>query len=434
MAAEKFSQINLPVSVEIETIRKAVNQLIDDAFQRSDFKVATNDKTLRIKAEKTKEIALTFGHSRIGYTLPLKIHIKKFMPATALEVEATGEILLNLSSEISIEPDWKLSTQTAITEFSWLEKPVLRVGLFGLPVKLVVNTILRKRKKRLCAAIDTELAKIIDLQSYVNKAWLALQSQLVLHDTFHAWLKIRPKSMGMSPLNAVGKFIKSTISMKAMIQIVLGEKPALQSPAPLPLFSQFAEAGEDFSLHLDALIGFREAEIIVKKFLAGKSFSKYMMTAQVIDVKLKGEDKNIIAELLLDGSFNGWVLLKIAPFLEKEKNEQGCKLLDYTLNTRSLTWRLIDWLTHQMIEKKLEKQLRSMLENTTPAIMTQIRQRLKNFEITDHVFLHGELDHLKVENPEVKAERLEVTVKAVGSLNLYITKFELEGITPQDQD
>lgn len=434
MAAEKFSQINIPVRAEIETIRKVVNQLIDDAFQRSDFHVATDDDTLRIKAEKTKDITLTFGHNRIGYTLTLKIHIKKFMPATALEVEATGEILLNLSSEISIEPDWRLSTQTTITTFSWLEKPVLRIGLFGLPVKLVVNTILRKRKKRLCAAIDAELAKIIDLQNLVNKTWHTLQSQLALYGLIRLQLNIFPKYVGMSPLNADGKFIKSTVVVKAFLQVILEEKPALQSPAPLPSFSQFAEADEGFSLHLDARIGFREAENMVKKFLSGKRFSKYMMTVQVIDVKLKGEDKNLVVELLLTESFKGWISLKIAPFFDSKNHKPNFELMSYTLKTKNLAFRLIDLLAHRMIEKKLKEQLRLMLEKITPAILSLIRQRLEKIEISDHVFLRGDLDHLKVENPKVKAEHLEVSVMASGKLNLFIDKFNTGKIAPPDQD
>lgn len=428
MEESTLSRVNIPIILSIKEINAMINKLIYGVFYESGNLADEKNGDVHIKAEKTQDISISFDNDHVNYRVPLKIRIKKNIPITALEVEVEGEIALSFTTYFKIEEDWKFKTQTEFVNFEWLQKPHLRLGLFDLPIKFIVDIILKKSKTKVCTAIDQGLIKNFDLQNYISEAWKILHSPILLSDEFGLWLYLFPKKVGMTPLVADADFIKSTIMVHTYASAVIGEQPKLVEEAPLPPFQSTANIEEDFYLYLKTKTTFAEAEYIARKYLIGQTFSKGKQSVNVLDVKIYKKEDNIAVEMSLTGAYKGSVLVEGKPVFDMEKNEIEIKNPEYKLQTRNLLIRFFNWLFHRGIIKWLKRHLHFQLTDNLNEVMNLLEKKLENFEVKDNVFLNGNLSKLKVESIQMDENALKVTIITSGKLSLFINKIAIQKI------
>jgi Domain of unknown function (DUF4403) len=423
MGESNLSQVSVPIKLKIAEIEKLINEQIDGVLYKNNELAGENADNLKIKAEKAEDISISFDGSHINYRVPLKIWIKKEIAFTA--VEAEGAIALRFSTEYKIEKDWKLTTRTQVLDYDWLQKPHLRFGVLELPIKFIVNTILEKSKTLLCTTLDEELAKNFDLQKQINDAWKTLQSPILASEEFDLWITILPTKVGMTPLLSDGEIIKSTIMVQTYTNALIGEKPEIKQPVPLPAFQLLADIEESFSLHLNTDISYEKAEKIAQKYVIGQTYSFGKRSVKVEGLKLYGTGDQFVLETDLTGSFKGNIRLTGRPVFDREKNEIEIKSLEYQLETKSLLIRVFNWLFQRRIKKTLKKYSRIQLSEKLNELMITAEKELENFEIAENVFLNGKLCKLEIKNLQLNDKGLEVSITSTGKINLFIKKIDL---------
>ena len=351
----KLSKINVPVTLKIEEIEATINNLIDGVLYENTNLADDDDDDLKIRAEKAENISISFDSSHINYRVPLKLWVKKIIPITLVEVEVEGVIALSLSTEYKIEKNWKLTTSTNIIEYEWLQKPQLKIGLFNLPIKFIINTILDRGKKLICTTLDKELAKNFDLRKTVNEAWKTIQSPILIAEEFDLWLNILPVKVGMAPLISDGRILKSIVTVHTYAEVEIGEKPIVEKEDPLPPFQFSAEIEDGFDVHLKSEITYSEAQKIARKYVIGLVFSKSIFNIKIEDLKLYGKGEKIAVETKLTGSYRGEVFFEGKPVFDPEKNEIEIQNPEYKLITKNILIRIINWLFGWAIKKILKK-------------------------------------------------------------------------------
>lgn len=426
MEESTLSYVNIPIILSIKEINAMINKLIYGVFYENGNLADEDTGDVHIKAEKTQDISISFENDHVNYRVPLKIRVKKIIPVTALEVEVEGEIALSFKTCFNIEEDWKFSTQTEFINFDWLQKPHLRLGLFDLPIKFIVNIILKKSKKLVCSTIDQGLIKNFDLQNYMSEAWKILHSPILLSEEYGLWLSLFPKKVGMTPIVADADFIKSTIMVQTYANALIGEQPKIVRDIPLPPFQFSANIKEDFYLYLMTKTTFADAENIARKYLIGQTFSKGRRSVNVLDVKINRKEDNLAVEIRLTGAYKGSVLVEGKPVFDMDKNEIEIKNPEYKLHTRNLLIRFFNWLFYRFIIKWLKRHLHFQLTENLNEVMNLLEKKLENFEVKDNVFLNGNLSKLKVESIQMDEKSLMVTIISSGKLSLFINKIAIQ--------
>ncbi len=424
MEKSNLSRVNVPITMKIKEIEETINNQIEGVFYENSE--VTNDETegVKIKAEKTENISISLDGSYINYRVPLKLRIKKGIAFTSIEAE--GEIALSLSTEYKIEKNWKLTTHTKVIEYKWLQKPHLHLGIIDLPIKFIANTILKKSKTLLCTTLDKELAKNFDLQSYVNEAWKMLQSPILMAEEFNLWLNISPVKVGMTPLISDGETIKSTVMVQTYANALIGEKPKSEKQLQLPPYQLLDDLYEDFHLSLNTEINYLEAEKIMKKYVIGQTFSRWNRSVKVENIAFYGKAEKVVIETKLTGSFNGDICLKWKPDYNPEKKEIEAEKLEYELKTNNILIRFINWLFNRRIKKILKKQIDIQINENLTELSNKIKKELENYEISENVFLRGNLSKLDVESIQSHEKGLNLTIDSAGKLNLLINKITIK--------
>ena len=422
----KLSQISLPITLKIEEIETAINDQIDGVlYENSNLNDDSNDD-FEIRAEKPENISVTFDSSHIDYRVPLKVWIKKMIPITKLEVEVEGAIALSLSTEYKIENEWKLTTQTHLIEHEWLQKPQLKMGLFNLPIKFILNTVLEKSRTLLCNAIDKELAKNFDLQSIVKEAWKQIQAPIQLDDQFGIWLRVMPEKVGMTPLMSDGEHIKSTITVQTYAEAVIGEKPKPSKEEPVPPFLLSTEIKDGFDLHLKTFIDYSEAEKIAHKIIVGQTIPISLFTIKIIDLKLSGKGEKVVIETKFSGSFSGNILFEGIPEFDQKIDRIKIKQPDYKLITKNILLRFINWISKGIIINRLKKLLNFPVKENMDIVVQKIGKLLENYEVADEVILTGNLSNLDITNIQFEEKGLNLSISSMGKLSLHINKIEIK--------
>ncbi len=423
MEESNLSKINLPVVLKIKELEETINHQIDGVLFKNGDLADENADNLKIKAEKTENISISFDDSQINYRVPLRVLIKKEIASA--QVDAKGEIALSLSTKFKIEKNWKLTTHTQVVGYKWLQKPYLQVGLFKLPIKFIANTILKKSKSLLCTTLDEEIAKNFDHQQYIREAWKVLQSPFLASEEYSIWIILSPAKAGMTPLVSDGEFINSTIMLQTFAKAIIGEKPTIKRQIPLPPFQSLENINESFYLNLETEILYSEAEKNARKFMLGKSFSLGIGKTKVEDLKLSGNVDQFLVEVKLSGIFNGDISVVGKPVLDTKKNEIEIGGLEYKLKTPNILIRFFNWLFHRRIKIFLKKHTRVQLTEKINQLINLAEKELENYEITENVFLNGNLNKLKIKNIQLYQQALKVTITSSGMLNLFIKKIEL---------
>lgn len=429
----KLSKVSLPITINLKEIETTINEQIDRVLFENKNLNDDGDHDFEIRAEKPEDISVVFESSHIRYRVPLKIWIKKVVPIVLLEVEVEGAIAMSLSTEFKIEKDWKLTTVTRVIEHEWLEKPQIRIGLFDLPIKFILNTVLEKSEKYLSKSLDKALAKHFDLQKIAQKAWKQIQAPIQVDEELGIWLIIRPEKVGMTPLMSDGEHLKGTIMVQTYAAAVIGEKPTSINEDPVPSFHLSTEIKDDFDLYLKNHIDYAQAGKIARKYVIEQSITKSIFSIKIVDLKLSGKGDKVVIETKISGSFNGEIVFEGKPVFDKMKYKIKIEQPDYKLVTQNILFRFINWVLKRLIKNRLRKLLSFPLKEDINKLILRIGNLLTNYEVVDNVILNGNLEKLDIENIQFEENGLNLTISSAGELNIHVNKIEIKK-EPENQN
>ena len=131
--AETVSKINIPVSIDLKTLEFTINNQIDSVLYEDKNLDEEEKSNLKMRAVKSSDITLEVNQQTIRYVVPVDLWIEKAIAFTSFE--AAGEISLIFETNFIIVETWNLETTTKLINHEWIRKPVLKLGLFDLPVK-----------------------------------------------------------------------------------------------------------------------------------------------------------------------------------------------------------------------------------------------------------------------------------------------------------
>jgi hypothetical protein len=418
---ERTSAINIPVRISVKEIEQSINkQLQGVIYEDRDFSDGDN---MMVKAQKKEDITLSMDNQSIKYRVPVSLWIKY---DTGLgKVEADGEIALSFRTTFAINPDWSLSTVTDVENYQWLRQPRLKMGAVSLPVGFIANLVLNRSKKAISKSIDELVSESFRMEELIADAWRQMQYPILVSEEYNTWLTVNPQRMGMTPLSVVNDEAQSTIFVESKPIVNLGQMPARKAIlAPLPPFAYSPELDQNFSIHLDADIPFKEAERIARTELVGETFSQGKRSVKIENVELYGQGENIVVNTTLSGSYYGHIYLVGKPVFNPARNAVDLQNLKFTLETENFLYKSAAWLLKSTIRKKIQDNLNFMLDYNLVEIRNQARQQLENYRITEGIRLKGHLEGLNISNAYLTQESIIVRVAIVGNLEVHVSGLE----------
>ena len=421
MKSNNRSTVNIPVQLNLNELERTINREIDGLLYE-DKDLAESQDGLMIKASKNGDIKLGVSDHQVRYKVPLSLWIKKSIGFT--DVEAEGEITLDLTTQYEIDENWTLNTTTSVDQYEWQRQPVLKLGFVELPIGMIGNAIVNRSKVTLAKLIDRQLKENFILKEYVTEAWRQVQKPVLISKEHQVWVKIKPYAVSMTPIATVDSLIKSTIAIESLTEVIMGEEPSYEYQDTLPPFSIQEKVADEFRVNLFTQIPFARAEEMAKKYIVGETFQQKGQKVKVENLDLYGQGDKIVVNASLSGSYNGSVYMIGRPEYNEKKNEIEVKDLKYELSTKNYLHKSLAWLFKKNIEKKLVETMKFPLEANLQEIKGLIQQHLEYYEVTPNIVLKGELDNLDIGHTVLNEEAIQVIISSKGRLNLELKNLE----------
>lgn len=410
-----LSSISIPIKLYKNELLQSINRELGDViYEDNNLK----DDGMALRAKKRENISIDIAGQVIKYRVPLDLWIKKDVYLSY--VEAEGSLALDFQTQYSIREDWTLETKTTVSSYNWIKKPVVKLGFADLPITSIANLILDQAKTELAGSIDEEVKSLFDLKAEMQTAWKEMNDPYLLSEEYKAWLLIRPQSIEMTPLTAVGNTIQSTVTVYSKPIISLGEKPSGYESGKLPNFKQSTEAPDNFVLYLDTSIPFREAQRISKQNMQGEVFTYGKKQVTVEDVELFGQGNRLVVNTKLKGSYNGNVYLVAKPKFNDNRNKIELSDVDFEFSTQKFLMKSASWLFKGPLKKKVQENLNFYLNYNLEDMKKMLQQELKNYALAPGINLNGELDDLMVSHVYIATDAIKVRIGLNGRLNLDV--------------
>ncbi len=417
-AALMPSIVNIPISINIAELERTLNRQLPSVLYE-DNDLYDGDR-LMLRALKQGEIRLRIDSQKVKYQVPLVLWIR--YDAGITNVEANGEVVLDMTTGFSINPDWTLTTRTDLVDHRWVREPNLRMGMMSLPVGSVMNVVLRNGRHYLTGMIDEQVRESLQLETLIASVWSQMFEPMLLAEEYNTWLTVNPKRLAMTPLRTEGDSVATTIVVESLPEIKVGARPARLTVAPpLPPLQFVGQSKDDFLINLTTEVSYEEAERLARQQLNGETFESGKHAVTVEDIEIYGSGNNLVINTRLSGSYNGSIYLAGEPVYNARKNTIEVEDLDFTLETKNFLHRSGSWLLKGAIRRKIEENMKFLLDYNLEDMKRQIQAQLDHFQVVEGVVLDGQLRELNIRHVYLTPHAIMVNAGLKGGVNIRVS-------------
>ncbi|MBD0297506.1 MAG: DUF4403 family protein [Bacteroidota bacterium] len=355
-------------------------------------------------------------HLQFGYWLdcrarkPCTRHFHPLITVGCNDRRAHG----SLSTVITIDNKWNSSVITRNNGVS--PNDDCKVGPWGIfDVTNLVMKGFNRAFERIGRNLDSRINEQLNSRKRIEHAWIKLSTPIAIKDL--GWLSLSPESIKVSNLILEHNVAKINFYAKLSPEIILGKQPTV-TIRPLPENMSFSDSNAlKIFLPISMEYSFAEAQI-KKKLKINEGSIRYPSVGnkylKVTDISLTGYGKKVVVKITFAGTKDGYAYFIGTPSFDMMTNVLSFPDLDYTIETRSIILKAIDFLKHDVFIKDFRNKLTINLNKKVLQLKNKVNEAL-NKQYNDFT-LYGNISNFRVlglySNPQK---------------NLLTTYFEING-------
>ena len=355
------SSVTMPIRIPLSEISDVVNASVKDLiFEDSSFDDNNSDQ-FKVKVWKTRPIRFVSGvNQNLLIEVPLKIWAQKGIGTLGMYSyqETTFQTVMYFNTQIFLNKNWTVTTNTSSNGFKWIAKPVLDFGPVKIPITPMVEKSLRAEQAKFCKTIDDMMATQLNFQNYALLAWNQFSQPFHINEEFNTWLKITPLYVNITPLKFYRNEIQGTIGIDIYSETFTGQKPESAIPvAKISDFSTIPMLDNKFVLQTTANIPFSDATSIAQQLFLNKEFDfregKSKIKINAIDVS--GKDGKTLIKIQTEGAINGTSVISGIPVYNASIKKIVFTDTKFQLKTKNVLYKTAVILFQRKIIEMIEE-------------------------------------------------------------------------------
>ena len=302
--------------------------------------------------------------------------------------EPMRKVDINLSSQLTLLPNYKIRTVTRLDDLKALDKCVM--SMFSMDMTQMIVDSIRSSIGSFCSVLDQTLAGL-DFTGYLHHSAVKAWQRMPLGP--YGYLVTNPLAIRVGPLNYIQDTFRINIGVTCKPQLTSESSASSAIPPLPPLSSNVKDNG--LSVYLGASYDYPFLSKLLNDSLKGKSFAVKGRTVVIRDLTLKGIGHHQV-ELTVSfgGSRKGEVKLWGTPVLDPVKQALTIPDIKYTLDGD-----IMIVIARTFFKRKIRKNLQggsyvdlgAMLKANLPMLDAQLNRTL-----APNLYSRGNIKELKM--------------------------------------
>lgn len=402
---KETSTLNIPIEVSTDELAKILNLTI----RKELYKGSTKTKGLSTDLMRNGPIVISAADNYLYITLPVAMSLSYGM-------FETRAIPLKLKFRVTagVTPDWRLQTGILYLGVSDLLAEEFGIGPLSFKPRSIVEGITQPVQKLLSDIIAQKINELFPLKKQVGKVWNSAQTPILLDKNYRAWLKLTPAEVMFYPLYAQNNWVKLSIGINTIAEVVVGPEPVAAPLLPLPNLKLINTFDKTFRIAMNADIFFKDLRAVAEPLLLNKQFDSDGKSLIIKDLDLYGNGDKIIVKLETKGSLDGTIYLTAKPVFNPQTHLFSIEDVDFDMQTRSLLIKSADWFLHGTIRGMIQEKLNVNLTQQLEQSRQMAGKALAKLQLMDHLFLKCDIKNLTFKDVIVQQDKISIQVYSEG--------------------
>ncbi len=421
----KPSTMSVTVDLDIPQLEKALNKNLQGVLYEDN---RIDDDNLMVKVTKVNDFRFSLTGNVISCALPLNVWVKTGYKKEALGLkfedyyEATGSLSVNVNLAFSVTKDWTIQTQTNITGYNWIQKPVIKAAVVDIPVTFIADVAIKSMKSKIAAAVDKSIGENTELRKVMSQTWAEIQNPILLDKTYNVWMKVSPQGISSTPLLGSGNRLVLNLGVTGVIETNVGTKQFAGNGnnAKLPEYKVVSSISPDFAIHSNIYLPFSKIEEIAKQMVVGQEFTQGKKKVKIESVHLYGQNDCVIAQVSVSGSARGDIFCKGKLAFDNASQSLNVNNFDFEVNTKNALVKSANWLLHKKFLSMIEPMLTVSLKNEIGGAFNSANTILKSYNLYKGVTLNGNLKNIQVRQINIVEDAVIVSGAVNGNLKVNV--------------
>ena len=339
--------------------------------------------------------------------------------------EARREAEITLHTKLEWDPSWRLRSTTKLLPVDYA-KPC-EVTWFDIDItNRFVAPVVEQQLNAAAKIIDRNTPALATIRPHAEEVWASLQKPVELAP--RTWLVIEPSEVALTPITGSGLDVTSTLGLRALTRVVVGEKPAV-ARKPLPPLRVAASPGSGVRVPFDLELPYDDATRFVSAEVAGKTFLVDGKPLKIDRIRLApaAATGKVLIEAAIDyrggglRNYKGLIFLEGTPQFDVATSSIVIRDLDYSLDPkrRGFFKRIAERAAHESIRARLRSAARFSLGAQISTMRDDITRALSR-QLAPGVTLRGRADALQPVAVTPLTHVLLIRMLATGSAEVHL--------------
>jgi len=352
--AVPVSTIRIPIEFQLKDLERMVNTKLKGSFVQEWMAVGEKKKdSIYLELERMDSIRFAWSPALLSAKIPLRISFR-FMKKTAgiriqNEKPVVAEVILWLKSNVFIDNNWRIITNTTVSKVVWVKEPSIRIVFVNVQLRKLADTYLEKNMDKITRKLDSTARQLLDTRKTVEKIWNDIQQPIVIKKANPPiGLSARAEELMWRWNNNSKENISGVITLKAKVYAWFNE-PDTHKIEPLPKHQYAAEADESLDLYVLAMVPYDKLNMFSKRHIERISYTYQDYTIGIREAEFYGSGQELALMMRVKGAVKGNVYLRAQPYFDTLTQVIGLRNLRYDLNTEEALVSTADWMLHDKL-------------------------------------------------------------------------------------
>ena len=414
------SEIVLHYVLDKKGIRDTFNRSIDLAIKES---LSEMEDGIKLDIKRNTSVDVEFEGKSVLVKLPIDVTIIK--QTFIKDFKAKGLLEMVFISNLDINENWNLSTNTIIAYYRWINAPKIDMSIVKIPIEGIVNRVINDYKPQIEKNIDLSMKNSFDLRARATQNMLALKEPMKITDPMEGWLQIVPLQAYYTGASNLAE------STNGKIALVCNNRYSLSQPLinnevkrkVLPPIAFRESLPDSSTLRINTSLDKNSLNAWVDQNFEGKTFKDGDKSITVKSVDIRTRPGWFEADVDVTGSFTGRLQLKGKPAYDSLRNIVYASDVDLSIKSKNILHSAFSWLFKGKIRKNLESMMVFPLQQNIADAQKTLNKQLQEIKKKYDLELKADIGSIILEDIDVTDDEILALIKLNVWLQMKVTDF-----------